>query len=71
MADDRSNGTNNFVTGNNMPWVINITDSWDHPAEYQDVSHAYPQFPDWVQSGGFSHTDWYLRSNADTSKLYE
>ena len=71
MADDRSNGTNSFISANNMPWVINITDGWDHPAEYQDVSQAYPLFPQWVQSGGFEHTDWYLRSNADTSKLYE
>lgn len=71
MADDRSNGVNNFITTNNMPWAINITDGWDHPAEYQDISHAYPLFPEWVQTGGFSNPDWYLRSNADTSKLYE
>ncbi len=71
MADDASNGSNSFVTSNNMPWVLNITDNWDHPAEYQDISHAYPDFAKWVESGGFSYTDWYLRSNADTSKLYE
>ncbi|MCJ8269163.1 MAG: LruC domain-containing protein, partial [Psychrosphaera sp.] len=71
MGDDASNGSNSFVTSNNMPWVLNITDDWDHPAEYQDISHAYPDFPKWVASGGFSYTDWYLRSNADTSKLYE
>lgn len=71
LGDDRSNGSSNFVSGNNMPWVINIADDFDHPAEYQDINHAYPKFADWVNSAGFNHTDWYLRSNADTSKLYE
>ena len=70
MVDDRSNGTNNYITDKNMPWAINITDAWEHPAEYQDISHAYPLFPDWVNSGGFNYTDWYLPSNADASKLY-
>jgi len=71
MADDRTNGTNSYITQNNMPWALVITDEWDHPAEYQDISHAYPEFPLWVNSGGITNTNWYLRSKADTSKLYE
>jgi LruC domain-containing protein len=71
MADDASNSANKYITVNNMPWALVITDEWDHPAEYEDISHAYPEFPLWVQSGGITNTNWYLRSKADTSKLYE
>lgn len=71
MADDSSGGSNFFVSGNKMPWAINITEQWDHPAEYQDISHAYPDFAKWVEADGFSNTDWYLRSKAVVDKLYE
>ncbi len=71
LGDDASNGSLNYITDNNMPWVINITDEWQHPAEYQDISHVYPDFSKWVVAGGFEFTDWYLRSKAHTSKLYE
>lgn len=71
MADDRTNGTNHFINSNNMPFGVNIADSWDHPSELTPMNVAYPLFVDWVNSDGFEHTDWYLRSNADTSKLYE
>lgn len=71
MGDDASNAANSFVSSNNMPWVINITDDWDHPAERQDISLAYPDFAKWVEADGFNFTNWYIRSNANTSKLYE
>lgn len=70
LADDASNGSTNFIDANNMPWVINVGDNWQHPKERQSVSVAYPMFDDWVQSGGFNFVDWYLLENADTSKLY-
>lgn len=72
MVDDNSDGVNNnFVTSANMPWVINITSSFDHVSEYIDISHAYPLFPQWVNSGGFQYTDWHETSNADVTKLYQ
>lgn len=68
---DETNGTFSYINANNMPWVINITDTFSHPAEQQDISLVYPEFTQWVNAGGFAFTDWYLRSKADTSKLYE
>lgn len=71
MSDDRSNGSQSYVTQNNFPWVVNIADDVDHSAEYVDLLHSYPDFAGWVSSSGFSHTDWYKRSNAVTENLYE
>jgi LruC domain-containing protein len=72
MGDDTSNnGSNNFISSNNMPWVLNLADEWDHVQEHVDMNHAYPDFAKWVAADGFNFTDWYLRSKADTSKLYE
>ncbi len=70
-ADISNDSVFDYINANNMPWVINITDTFSHPAEQQDISEVYPEFSQWVDAGGFAFTDWYLRSKADTSKLYE
>ncbi len=57
--DDTGNG-DYFLTNNNMPWAINITDEWVHPMERVDISHAYLSFADWVSQGGDKFTDWYM-----------
>jgi len=54
-----------------MPWAMNITSPWDHPKEYIDILNAYPEFENWVESSGETNTDWYERSRAIISKLYE
>ncbi len=66
MHDDRSDGSNSFKTSNNMPWVINVRDEWDHPIEYTDISHAYTSFPTWVTSSGNTDTEWYKSSTSNT-----
>jgi LruC domain-containing protein len=71
LEADTSSAPFYFINANNMPWVINITDTFSHPAENQDISVVYPEFTQWIDAGGFAFTDWYLRSKADTSKLYE
>ena len=71
MGDDRSGSAGNYVNVNKMPWALNITDEWSHPAEYEDINHAYPDFAKWVAADGFNYTDWYKRSKAVVSKLYE
>jgi len=71
LEDDASNANNAFINNNNFPWVINIPSSWDQPRENIDILKAYPNFSSWVLSSGDEHTDWYLRSNSNTEKLYE
>ncbi|CAH7284990.1 conserved exported hypothetical protein [Vibrio chagasii] len=57
--DDSSSGSESFKTSNNMPWVINIRDEWDHPVELVDISDAYTSFPTWVTSSGETDGEWY------------
>lgn len=63
--DDRSSGSESFKTSNNMPWVINIRDEWDHPVEYIDISEAYTSFPTWVTSSGETDGEWYKASTTN------
>ncbi len=59
-GDDASNGIDTFYVNNaNLPWMIDVPFSIDYPAEYVDISEAYPAFIDWVQSGGEQARDWY------------
>jgi LruC domain-containing protein len=68
--EDGSAGTNFFVSGNAMPWAINITDVWDHPSEYKDISTAYPMFASWVTSSGRLNSDWYKSSRANAQFVF-
>ncbi len=68
-GDDASNGIDTFyVNTSNLPWMIDVPFPIDYPAEYIDISRAYPAFVDWVQSGGESARDWY-RQPADAADL--
>ncbi|MDA0120933.1 LruC domain-containing protein [Vibrio sp. T11.5] len=70
-ADDFSTATTCYVDQNNIPWAINIADDWAHPAEHQSITNVYPMIYQWVGSNGQEASDWYHRSNAETSLLYE
>ena len=67
-VDDASSGSNYFVNERNMPWAINIGESWQHPLERVDLNNAYRQFENWVVTSGEQNSDWYKPSNARTNK---
>lgn len=69
--DDNSNAVNSFVSGNNMPWAVNIADKVFVPKEKIDISVAYPQFVQWVTSSGLMNTQWYKVENATTGSVIE
>ncbi|MCG7495887.1 LruC domain-containing protein [Vibrio sp. Of7-15] len=69
--DDKSAGDYCFINENNVPWVLNIADRWDHPKENSDIIQTYNDVLEWVNSDGFTHTDWYKRERGVTSRLYE
>ena len=66
LHDDRSGGTQSFLSINNMPWAINIRDEWQHPIERTDISQAYLTFPTWVTSSGETDGEWYKSAVANT-----
>ena len=60
-----------FVNTNGMPWAIMINSEWIHPVEYIDVKHAYPEFEDYVTSGGVLSSDWFRYGKATTKNIYD
>lgn len=59
--DDASNPLQNkyYVTSANLPWAINIYESFDYPIEKQDIVGAHLKFAPWATSGGVLFPDWY------------
>lgn len=60
-ADDTSDpGTQRYyLTAGDLPWGMHIPELFDNPLERISILEAYPQFADWVTSGGELNTDWY------------
>lgn len=48
-----------YKTANNLPWAVNIYESFDYPIEKQEITWAYLKFAQWAESNGTSFTDWY------------
>lgn len=63
--DDRSDPELNrfFRDENNLPWALQIPQSWRHPREYIDVLWAYPEYETWVESSGEIASDWFQTSD--------
>ncbi|UOE82540.1 LruC domain-containing protein [Vibrio splendidus] len=67
IAQDDSDPSSNkyYRTTQNMPWGILISSPWNHPAEYIDISEAYPDFAEWATSGGSAKPTWYQNPASD------
>lgn len=48
-----------YKTSTNLPWAINIYESFEYPIEKQQVVWAYLKFAVWAESDGANFTDWY------------
>jgi LruC domain-containing protein len=48
-----------YKTELNLPWAINIYESFAYPIEKTPVLQAYNHFAEWAQSGGTLYPDWY------------
>ncbi|MCB5259284.1 MAG: LruC domain-containing protein [Candidatus Cloacimonetes bacterium] len=57
--DDASTEGNWYKTAGNLPWAVDIPQSWTYPIEKAQISQAYNKFKDWAQSSGTSYADWY------------
>ncbi|MBC8315447.1 MAG: LruC domain-containing protein [Bacteroidales bacterium] len=61
-----------YKTESNLPWAINIYESFDYPQEKIDIITVYHHFVEWAVSGGIDYPDWY-QDNAgyrDNTKIY-
>ena len=73
LDDDTDPGTGKYYkTSNNLPWAINIYESFEYPIEKQQVVWAYLKFVAWATSSGTTFEDWYkdLPGYRDSSKIY-
>ena len=73
--DDDSNPSQGryYKTENNLPWAINIYESFDYPKEKQPIINAYLKFAAWATSGGTLFPDWYkdLSGYRDDNYIYQ
>ncbi len=59
-ADDSDPASGKYYqTENNLPWAIDIPESFDYPIEQTQIIKAYNHFSDWGESGGRNYSDWY------------
>jgi hypothetical protein len=61
-SSDRSSPTNGryFVTAN-LPFAIDVAETFDWVVEYQSIINAHKVFWDWADSGGSRYADWYTK----------
>jgi LruC domain-containing protein len=48
-----------YKTAGNLPWAINISESFDYPIEKTEITQAYNHFIEWAESSGVLYPDWY------------
>ncbi len=74
-GDDASDPTTGsyYKTAKNLPWAINIPQTFEYPIEKQDILGAYLHFSDWAESNGTLYPDWYLNSPGyrNSSLIYQ
>lgn len=61
-----------YKTSNNLPWGLNIVDTYDYPWEKEEILQAHLKFASWAESNGTIYYDWFknLTSYRDISKIY-
>ena len=70
--DSKPNIGKYYKTVNNLPWAINIYESFKYPKEKVDIINTYNHFVQWATSGGTLFSDWYknLPGYRNESNIY-
>ena len=60
--DDDSNEANGrfYKTTSNLPWALNIYETFSYTNEKIEILNGYNHFAEWANSSGTSFADWYL-----------
>ncbi len=61
-----------YKTRDNLPFGINIAESFKYPVEKTPINQAYNKFKEWVESSGANVPDWYKERTGyrNNTKLY-
>ncbi|MBU1010749.1 MAG: LruC domain-containing protein [Bacteroidetes bacterium] len=62
-----------YVNDHNLPWAINIYESFAYPKEKQEVIWAHLKFAEWATSSGVLFPNWYqnLAGYRNNSFIYQ
>ena len=73
--DDNTNPSQGiyYKTENNLPWAINIYESFSYPSEKKDITWSYLKFAEWATSGGINYPNWYqdIVGYRNSSNIYQ
>lgn len=73
LGDDTSDPSAGryYRNSNNLPWALEVSTTWNWPAERVPLIDAYPQFQPFVESGGSQDADWYHTNKANNTLLFK
>lgn len=52
-----------YKSKTNLPWVINIVDSYEHTVEKEQINSGYNYFNSWAVTSGAMNKDWFKDYN--------
>jgi LruC domain-containing protein len=74
-SDDNSDPATGryYLTSGNLPWAINIAESFDYTIEKSEIISGYLHFGEWAESSGVIYADWYkdLSGYRNNSHIYQ
>lgn len=60
LHDDSDAAQNKYYASNHdLPWALNIPESFDYPIEKADIRNVYLHFDTWARSRGNHFPDWF------------
>ncbi|MBK6964361.1 MAG: LruC domain-containing protein [Bacteroidales bacterium] len=61
-----------YKSVDNLPWAMNVVDSYDYTIEEVQVNSAFIHFGTWATSSGTQNKDWFKNMNGyrDNNKIY-
>jgi LruC domain-containing protein len=72
QMDDNSDPANGryYKTETQLPWAINIIESFDYTNEHAQVTQGHLRFADWAESGGDLYPDWFKNKSGYRSAAH-
>ena len=58
------------LIGYDLPLAQTFSPGWEWPIEFKGLWKGYPNYVDYIGSGGSTNQDWYLEANADSNWLW-
>jgi len=61
-----------YKTINNLPWALNVSETFDNPIEKAQITEGYLKFNEWAVSGGNNYPGWFHNQSGyrNPSKIF-